>query len=86
MDGTVEDTVYANDVKIDYPDTLDLYGVNKARESRNFVVAKEWREWAFTNAKISRIVRLVMILGNDYLEEIFRSQVTMSILRPLRYH
>ena len=89
-----EDTVEAGNVNIYYLDTLTLYlivtsiGVNKARESRNFRVAKEWREWAvrFTNAKTRRIARLVSIFGKNLLEEVFGSQVTMSMLRPLRYN
>ena len=75
LDGLGEDTVEDDDVKIYYPDTLNLYligtsiGVNKSRESRNFMVAKEWREWVarFTNSKTRRIARLFRILGNDYL-------------------
>ena len=45
-----EDGVEADDVKIDYPDTISLYlignsiGVKKAQESRNFRATKEWRE------------------------------------------
>ena len=89
-----EDTVEAGNVNIYYLDTLTLYlivtsiGVNKARESRNFRVAKEWRKWAvrFTNAKTRRIAILVRTLGNDYLEEEIGSQVTMPMLRTLRYH
>ena len=44
--GLGEETVKAENVKIDYPDTLDLYlidtsiGVNKAQECRIFRVAK----------------------------------------------
>ena len=71
-----EDTVEADGVNIDYPDTLALYlignsiWVKKARGSRNLVVAKEWSEWAvrFTNAKKRRTEILVRILGNDSLE------------------
>ena len=37
-----------------------------------------------TNAKTRRIARLVRIIGNNSLEEVFVSQVTMSMLRPLR--
>ena len=37
------------------------------------------------NDKTNRIARLVRILGNDYLEVIFVSQATLSILQPLRY-
>ena len=92
LDVLGEYTVEADGVNIDYPNTLALYligtsiGVKKSRESRNFGVAKERRERAvrFTNSKTRRIARLVRILGNNYLEEIFISQVTMSMLRPLR--
>ena len=40
----------------------------------------------FKNAKPSRIAILVRILGNNYLEEIFVSQVTIYMLRPLSCH
>ena len=40
----------------------------------------------FMNAKTRRIARLVRILGKDSLEVIFGSQVTVFMLRPLRYH
>ena len=94
LNGLGEDTVEADDGKVDYPETLDLYlisniiGVKKSRNSHNFRVAKEWREWAvrFTNAKTRRIARLVSIFGKNLLEEVFGSQVTMSMLRPLRYN
>ena len=38
------------------------------------------------NVKTSRIKILVRILGPYSLEEVFVSQVTMSIIRPLRYN
>ena len=47
FDGICEDVVEANNVKVEYPDTLALYligtsiGVKKAWESRNFQAAKE---------------------------------------------
>ena len=46
LDGPVGYMVEANNVNIDYPDTLALYllstsiGVKKSQESRNFRVAK----------------------------------------------
>ena len=40
----------------------------------------------FTDAKSKRIARLIRILGSDSLEEVFGSQVTIAILRPLRFH
>ena len=88
LNGLSEDMVEADDVKIDYPDTISLYlignsiGVKKAQESRNFRAAKEWQEWVARsmNAKIRRIARLVRILGNDSLEEVFGYQATLSML------
>ena len=38
------------------------------------------------NDKRGRIARLLRIISNDYLEEVFGSQVTMSVLWPLMYH
>ena len=40
----------------------------------------------FINAKKKRIARLVIIFGNYSLEEVFGSQVTISMLRPLKFH
>ena len=94
LDGLGEGTVESENVNIDYPDTLALYiigtstGVKKSRESHNFRVTKEWREWEvrLTNVKTRRTERLVSIHDNDFLEEVFESQVTMSMLQPLKYH
>ena len=91
LNGIGEYTVEADNAKIEYPYTLALYligtsiGVKKSWNSR---VAKEWHEWAvrFTNAKTRRIAKLVRILGNHFLEEVFGYQVTMYMLRLLRYH
>ena len=41
---------------------------------------------SFINAQKKRISRLVIILGNDYLKEVFRSQVTIAMLRPIKFH
>ena len=40
----------------------------------------------FVNGKKKRMARLVRIFGKDSLEDIFGSQVTISMLRPLRFH
>ena len=40
----------------------------------------------FINAKKKRIARLVRILGNDSLEKVFGSQITIAMLQPLRFH
>ena len=40
----------------------------------------------FTNSKRKPIARLLIILGKDSLEEVFISQLTMSMLLPLRYY
>ena len=89
--GLGDEAVEADDVEIDYPDTLSLYvlgtliGVKQSRKHRFSVEAKEWRAWAvdFMNAKTRRIPRLVRILDTNSLDDIFRSQATLSILRPL---
>ena len=81
-------------MNIDPPEKLAIYpigtsiGVKKAWNSRNFRVAKEWQEWAVrsTNAKTRRIARLVRIIVNVSMEEVFRSKVIMSMQRPLSYH
>ena len=81
-------------MRIYYPYNIALFllksrvGLKKARENRNFWVAREWREWAvkFINGKKKRISRLVRIFGKDFLEDIFGYQVTIAMLRPLRFH
>ena len=40
----------------------------------------------FTDAKRKRIARLVIILGKNSPEEVFGSQVTIAMLRPLKFH
>ena len=40
----------------------------------------------FMNAKTRRIAILVRVLHINYLEEIFGSQATLAMLRPLRHH
>ena len=80
-------------MKSDYPDTLALcimescIGVKQYRKPHFYVEAEEWCAWAvkFMNAKMRRIAKLVRIIGNNYLEEIFGSQATLYILRPLKY-
>ena len=39
-----------------------------------------------TNYKRKRIARLVRIFVNDSLEEVFGSQVTVAMMRTLRFH
>ena len=39
-----------------------------------------------TNYKRKRIARLVRIFVNDSLEEVFGSQVTIAMMRTLRFH
>ena len=94
LHGLGDESVEADDVKIDYPETLALYllgnciGVKKYRKPQFSVEAKEWHAWAvkLTNGKTRRIARLVRILGTNYLEEMFISQATLSMLWPLKYH
>ena len=40
----------------------------------------------FTNAKRKCLSRLVRILGNDSLEEVFGYQVTIAMIFTLRFH
>ena len=79
---------------VDYLDDLALFilksiiGLKKPRENHNSRVAKEWREWAvrFINGKKKRMARIVRVFVKDLLEEILLSQVTIAMLRPLRFH
>ena len=49
---------------------------------------KKWWELdvRFINGKKERMERLVRIFGNDSLDTIFVSQVTIPMMRPLRFH
>ena len=49
--------------------------------------AREWREWAekFVSNTKKCVARLVKIFCRDLLDEIFESQVTIAMLRPLRF-
>ena len=91
--GLSEYVMKAEYMRIYYPYNIALFllksGVElkKARENRNFWVAREWRGWAvkFINGKKKRISRLVRIFGKDLLEDIFGYQVTLYMLCPLRF-
>ena len=80
--------------RVDYADDLDLLilktriGLRKTRKNRNSQAAKEWRERAvrFINSNNKCTTRLVRVFGKYFLEEMFGSQVTISMLRPPRFH
>ena len=61
LDGIVKDTVEANNVRIDYPDTLDLYlirtsiGVKKARLSQS-LLPFSWLNWADSFAFLGTLI------------------------------
>ena len=94
LHGIGGEAVEADDVNIDYLDTLALYllgtciGVKKSRKPHFSVEAKEWCAWEvkFMNAKTRGISRLVRILVTNSLEDIFGYQSALSILWPLRYN
>ena len=79
---------------MDHEGCLALYilkgtiGKSRSRNGRAFHKAKEWRKWAekFVSNTKKRIARLVRVFGKDSLEEIFGSQVTLAMMRPLRFH
>ena len=79
---------------MDYAGCLALYilkstiGMARARNTRIFRQAKEWREWAekFVSNTKKPMARLVKVFGRDSLDEIFGSQVKIAMLRPLRFH
>ena len=80
--------------RVDYAGCLDLYilkstiGLTRAQNTLIFRKAKEWREWAenFVSNTKKRVARLVKSFGRDSLDEIFRSQVTIAMSIPLRFH
>ena len=79
---------------MDHAGCLVLYilkgtiGKSRARNGRTFRKAREWRKWVekFVSNTKKCIARIVSVLGKDSLEEIFGSQVTLSMMRPLRFH
>ena len=92
--GLDEDTFEADTFRVDYAGCISLYilkstiGMARARNTRIFRQAKEWREWAekFVSNTKKPMARLVKVFGRDSLDEIFGSQVTIAMLRPLRFH
>ena len=63
-------------------------GKTRAKNVRTFQAALEWRRWAerFISNSKKRIARLVRVYGTDSLDEIIDSQVTLAMMRPLRFH
>ena len=62
--------------------------MKSSRKLRFSGEANGWHKWSekFANYKTSRISTLVRFLSIDSLEEIFISQATLDMLRPLRFH
>ena len=94
ISGIVEDRFEAKTFKLDHTGFLALYILSgsivkqRVRNRHTFCKAKEWRNWAekfISNSKKS-IARLVRVFGKDSLEGIFGSQVTLTMMRPLRFH
>ena len=89
-----EDTHEADTFRVYYAGCLYLYilkstiGMVRARNTIIFRKAKEWCKWAekFVSNTKKRVARLVKIFGRDSLNEILGSQVTLAMLRPLRFH
>ena len=63
-------------------------GKKRPRNVRTFQEAIEWRRWAerFISNSKKRMARLVRVFGRDSLDEILGSQVTLAMMRPLRFH
>ena len=89
-----EDRFKAETFKLDHAVCLAPYimdrkiGMKRSRNVRTFREAREWRCWAekFISNSKKRMARLVRILGKYWLEEIFGSQITLAMMRPLRFH
>ena len=62
-------------------------GVKSSQKIRFSREKNRWRKWdeKFYNAKTRRIEILVHIFGINYLEEVFGFQVTLVMLRSLRF-
>ena len=92
--GRDEDIHKAETFKVDYAGYLDLYilkstiGLKRARNTLISRKAKKWREWAekFVINTKKCVARLVRIFGRDPLDEIFGSQVTIFMMKTLRFH
>ena len=57
------------------------------RKVRYYRDHESWRKWSkkSVNAKTMIIETLVIILGVDSIEEIFRYQLNLDMLQPLRF-
>ena len=94
ISGIEEDRFEADTFKLDHTGCLALYimerkiGKKRSRNVRTFQEAIEWRQWAerFISNSKKRMARLVRVFGKDSLDEIFGSQVTLAMMRPLRFH
>ena len=89
-----EDRFKSETFKLDHAGCLAPYimdrkiGMKRSRNVRTSREAREWRGWAekFISNSKKRMARLVRIFGKYLLEDIFGSQVTLAIMRPIRYH
>ena len=90
----IEEYRFKADVfKVDHAGCLELYilehkiGKTRAKNVRTFQAALEWRRWAerFISNSKKRMTRLVRVFGIDSLDEIIGSQVTLAMMRPLRF-
>ena len=62
--------------------------MKRSQNTRIFEKAKEWREWAvkFVDVTKKHMEGLVRIFVKDSLEKILVYQVTIVIMRQLRFH
>ena len=80
--------------KLDHAGCLALYilerkiGNKRSRNVCTFQEAIEWRRWAerFISNSKKRMAKLVRVFGRDLLDEILGSQVTIAMMRPLKFH
>ena len=89
-----EDTHEDDTFRLYYTGCLDLYilkstiGMARSWNTLIFCKAKEWRKWAekFVSNTKKRVEILMKIFGKDSLDEILGSQLTIAMLRSLRFH
>ena len=85
--------IKAEDIKFNYPYTLELYIIRSSigvKSSRKVLYSREhenWLKWAenFINYNIICISRLVRILVIDSLQEVLGYQANQYIPQPLRF-
>ena len=93
--GISDGTVYGDDIKIDYTDNFVLYIINniigaESRRRNLYYLTQKIKlckldQW-FINREEKRLDQLLKTFRIDSIEDIFRSQATLAMQRPLMFN